>query len=952
MRLSGGLRSTTCAVQSQAQLSLLLPRILLSDAQHGSNNLQFRQYPIYLPRRRPRLQNNLGGDVGLTTSRRPPLAAISTSSSLSSSTYSSGKDSETSKQKFTGTSDHLQPAALSTLHVLEWQRLCHHVASFASTTLGQQACATLFPETIPAKCESLLAETRAVDALEAEFAADVDFGGIQTLQALEAIVRASRGGMLTGRGLVSIASLITGAAKLQKSIQYTAKDAEFTGLGDTSVLSPVLDVFRNVVCHPQLSSEIGFSIKEDGSVREAASDDVKKASGKVRTLEGRIRGILKGLGGEITEHGGRMCCAVAASASDGPPRGILLGSGPGGTVWYIESAAVVPLNNELAAAKAELTVAEEAVLWKLTGKVGDLEADLEHALHAVVWLDSVAARARYGRWIGGTLPRLINFPKTGKARGSSAARKKKQQQQQQQHSDQEMKNNSASATAGGEEEEEKVEESKYIVYLRKLRHPLLLGEYLRAKQNGVGRGIDPGGAASGETREQRLPGWRKSNSSSSSSSSSSCSEDDQQGASAGEGAAAAASPSNPLPVDIFISSSTRAVIITGPNTGGKTASMKALGLASLAARAGLPVPAAGPALLPCFDAVLADIGDEQSLTASLSTFSGHLRRIEALRSESSGKSLVLLDELGTGTDPTEGAALGIALLKTLARGGVGGAALTIATTHHSELTALKYEEKIEGQIFTKVIKQPEATENGEAEKKASTLSSSSSAFSSTTGADVVGPMFENASVEFDEVKLAPTYKLLWGVPGRSNALNIAERLGLDKKVVDAARERLGVAAAAVNDSIVVLEEARKVQDRDEAAALDMVERARAARTQAGVLKREIIRKRAEKELETASLIRASLHSSRAQLVHIKRDLAAKAAEEKAAAEYAALSEKDRAALEKQKAGGWVPLLGQFVFVPRLNSRAKVVAIDSSTCVLTLQAGLMKITANVDEVRQR
>jgi len=953
MRLSRGLRSTTCAVQSQAQHPLLLPKTLVY-AQHSSNNLQFRRDPVYLPRIRPRLQNNIGGDGGLKN-KRPLFAApaISISSSPSSTTYSSSKGSETPKQKFTGTSDHLQPAALSTLQVLEWQRLCQHVAAFASTSLGQRACATLFPETTPAKCESLLAETRAVDALEAEFAADVDFGGIQTLQALEAIVRASRGGMLTGRGLVSIASLITGVAKLQKSIQYTAKDAEFTGLGDTSVLSPVLEVFRNVICHPQLSSEIGFSIKDDGSVREAASDEVKKAAGKVRTLEGRIRNILKGLGGEITEHSGRMCCAVAASASDGPPRGILLGSGPGGTVWYIESAAAVPLNNELTAAKGELTVAEEAVLWRLTGKVGDLEADLEHALHAVVWLDSVAARARYGRWIGGTLPRLIPFPKTGKARGSSAARKRKQQQE----SDQEMKNNSASASTsvGGEEEEEKIEASKYIVYLRKLRHPLLLGEYLLAKQKGGGgRGIDPGGASTGGNREQRLPGWRKSNSefSNSSSSPSSDSEDDQRGASSGRGAAAAA-PSTPVPIDIFISSSTRAVIITGPNTGGKTASMKALGLASLAARAGLPVPAAGPALLPCFDSVLADIGDEQSLTASLSTFSGHLRRIEALRSESSGKSLVVLDELGTGTDPTEGAALGIALLKTLARGGVGGAALTIATTHHSELTALKYEDKNDGQVIT-TMSQPEG-ENRAVEKKPSALSSSSSAASassSNSSGEVVGPKYENASVEFDEVKLAPTYKLLWGVPGRSNALNIAERLGLETEVVEAARERLGVAAAAVNDSIVVLEEARKVQDRDEAAALEIEERTRAARTKTGVLRKEIIRRQAEKELETASLIRASLHSSRAQLVQIKRDLAAKAAEEKAAAEYAALSAKDRAALEKQKAGGWVPSLGQFVFVPRLNSRAKVVAVDSSTSVLTLQAGLMKITANVDEVRER
>jgi dsDNA-specific endonuclease/ATPase MutS2 len=957
MRLSGGMRSTTCAVQSHARLPLLLP----STRVYSGINLHYRQYPKYFASS-VLYNNNYTISSGGGDRSGGRLSAIS-----STNTPATTNSKQT---KFIGTSEHLQPASLSTLHVLEWERLCHHVAAFASTSLGQRMCATLFPETTPAACESLLAETRAVDALEAEFAADVDFGGIQTLQALEAITRASRGGMLTGRGLVSIATLVTGATKLQKAIQYTAKDAEFTGLGDTSVLSPVLEVFKNVRNHPQLSSEIGFAIKDDGSVREAASDEVKKAAGKVRTLEGRIRGILKGLGGEITEHGGRMCCAVAASASDGPPRGILLGSGPGGAVWYVESAAAVPINNELASAKVELAAAEEAVLWRLTGKVADFEADLEHALHAVVWLDSVAARARYGRWIGGTLPKLIPFPKTGKARGSSAARKKKQQQQQAK-----VENNikmSSSSSSGGvvvvgeegeEEVEEEVESSKYIVYLRKLRHPLLLGEYLLAKQNGGGSGSGSGSdsgqgtVGGGEKREQRLPGWRRTNPDSYSTSSDS-EDEDQKRETAAVGAPA------PIPVDIFISASTRAVIITGPNTGGKTASMKALGLASLAARAGLPIPAAGPALLPCFDSVLADIGDEQSLTASLSTFSGHLRRIEALRSESSGKSLVLLDELGTGTDPTEGAALGIALLKVLAKGGGGGAALTMATTHHSELTALKYEENNNnsnsgGDTNNLNNNKGSSTNSGGAlfegaeKKQPSTLSSSST--TSTTS----DPKFENASVEFDEVKLAPTYKILWGVPGRSNALNIAERLGLDIQVVEAARERLGVAAAAVNDSIVVLEEARKTQDRDEAAAMEMEERARAARTKAATLKREIIRRRAEKELEQASTIRASLHSSRAQLVQIKRDLAAKAAQDLAAAEYAALSAKDRSALEKQKAGGWVPSLGQFVFVPRLNSRAKVVAVDSGgggsgsgEVSLTLQAGLMKITANVDEVRER
>lgn len=156
-------------------------------------------------------------------------------------------------------------------------------------------------------------------------------------------------------------------------------------------------------------------------------------------------------------------------------------------------------------------------------------------------------------------------------------------------------------------------------------------------------------------------------------------------------------------------------------------------------------------------------GDEQSLSANLSTFSSHLKRIEKIRDESTGQSLVLLDELGTGTDAIDGAALGIAIMQTFAEGGRGGAGLTLATTHHSALTSLKYDE--EG--------------------------------------------FENASVEFDEVNLKPTYKLIWGVPGRSCALNIAERLHLDPEVVQHARQMLGEEAADVQDNLAMLEQLRK-----------------------------------------------------------------------------------------------------------------------------------------------
>lgn len=215
-----------------------------------------------------------------------------------------------------------------------------------------------------------------------------------------------------------------------------------------------------------------------------------------------------------------------------------------------------------------------------------------------------------------------------------------------------------------------------------------------------------------------------------------------------------AEPNNSLmrPMDVIISSGVRSVVITGPNTGGKTVILKSLGLAALMAKAGLRVLCEpedvklGKVVVPFFDAVMADIGDDQSITQSLSTFSAHVNRIQRILTHAahleSRASLVLLDEVGSGTDPTEGSALGMAVLRQLTQ----DAALTLSTTHHNRLKTLKYSD--------------------------------------------MGHFFENACVEFDVSSMAPTYQVLWGVPGQSNALSIAERLGLHEHIVKDARALL------------------------------------------------------------------------------------------------------------------------------------------------------------------
>ncbi|MEO0350383.1 MAG: endonuclease MutS2 [Cyanobacteria bacterium P01_A01_bin.15] len=298
-----------------------------------------------------------------------------------------------------------------------------------------------------------------------------------------------------------------------------------------------------------------------------------------------------------------------------------------------------------------------------------------------------------------------------------------------------------------------------------------------------------------------------------------------------------------VPIDVTMRPDIRVVAITGPNTGGKTVTLKTLGLAALMAKVGLFVPAREPVELPWFDQILADIGDEQSIEQSLSTFSGHIRRIgrilEAIGAvavdhspiENSpvadgarpANSLVLLDEVGAGTDPTEGSALAIALLQYLA----SHTRLTIATTHFGELKALKYEDE----------------------------------------------RFENASVEFDDVSLSPTYRLLWGIPGRSNALTIARRLGLNSTVIDTAQTYVGVSKQDdVNQVIAGLEAQRKRQEEQAEQAAGIV-------AQAEALKADIERRAAaikdwerNQKLEQEKALQAAVAEAKANIATVIRQL--------------------------------------------------------------------------------
>ncbi|MEH2071602.1 MAG: endonuclease MutS2 [Nostoc sp.] len=384
-----------------------------------------------------------------------------------------------------------------------------------------------------------------------------------------------------------------------------------------------------------------------------------------------------------------------------------------------------------------------------------------------------------------------------------------------------------------------------------------------------------------------------------------------------------------VPVDLLISPYIRVVTITGPNTGGKTVTLKTLGLAALMAKVGLFVPAREPVEIPWFDKVLADIGDEQSLQQSLSTFSGHIRRIsrilEALGEDTETErhedaknnnitaspppgvlacsSLVLLDEVGAGTDPAEGSALAIALLQYLAN----HAQLTIATTHFGELKALKYEDE----------------------------------------------RFENASVEFDETTLSPTYRLLWGIPGRSNALTIALRLGLKPEVVEVAKTQVGEATDEVNQVIAGLEAQRRRQETKAAEAQNLLQQAerlyKQVSTKAAALEERESALRASQEIAVQQAIAQAKNEIAQVIRRLQQGTPTAQDAQQATNALNKITQQYQPATPAKPKPGFMPKVGDRLRVPKLGQTAEVLTAPDADGELSVRFGLMKMTVKLQDV---
>ena len=601
---------------------------------------------------------------------------------------------------------------------LEYPKIMEKVAREAAFSASKELVLELQPTPNLEEARRRLAYTTEAYQL-IELRSDA---GVQAAHDIRAhVLRAAREGVLNPQDLLEVLTTIQSAIHV----------ARLTERLDSETFPLLHQLGSDIPQRPHLARRIEETISQEGEVLDTASPTLRKLRFDIRganqRLQDRLRTLVHEFGNALQEpivtmRSDRYVVPVKAESRN-HVRGIVHDQSSSGATVFIEPMVVVELNNKLRQLQIEERQEVERILRQLSLEVGNEKDALDLDVHLLAEFDLHLAKARYGRMMRCTEPRLND--------------------------------------AGH-------------INLRNARHPLLTGKV--------------------------------------------------------------------VPINFHLGHEFFMVVITGPNTGGKTVALKTVGLLTLMAQAGLHIPADEHSELAVFEEIFADIGDEQSIEQSLSTFSSHLSRIieilhrieeenqretpdirgklsETLVRKNDSqrlRAMVLLDELGAGTDPSEGSALARAILTFLLERHV----TTVATTHYSELKAFAHEQ----------------------------------------------PGVVNASVEFDIETLSPTYRLSIGLPGRSNALAIANRLGLDERIVERAREFLGSAGVRMENLLEGLQSERKALE-DERFHLNM------ERVEAEYQRKQLEQDRYNLEDQQAQILNEARSQAQHELEDVQRMLA-------------------------------------------------------------------------------